>query len=213
MNTLKARGLLKLSFLCALCLAMTACQSIVRSDVSTFREEGAVLGEGTIFVSAADAVNADDKATTESLEFRFFKDKLTKRLQRAGYVPADKGTAQYHATLSYGVIRQEKDKPDTRVVIGGHFGYYPHYPRGSLLITDVSGTEFEYVREVNVLIDRVASGTNDSAPVLQVKAISLGRCEHLSVVYDEMLEAIFADLNRPNGSVVKVSVKGEANCP
>ncbi len=188
------------------CLAVIGCQSIVRSDVSTFRSEETALGEGSIYVKPG------NKEATESLEFRFYRDKLAKRLQRAGYTLAEKGAAQYEATLNYGVIRQEKDKPDTRVVVGGFWGYYPHYPRGSMLITDASGAEFEFVREVNLRIDRIVSG-DAREPVLEVKAASIGHCEHLTVVYDEMLEAIFSDLKRPNGSVVKVAVEGEARCP
>ncbi len=49
--------------------------------------------------------------------------------------------------------------------------------------------------------------------MLQVKASSVGHCKHMNVVFDEMLTAIFQNLERANGSVEKVKVKGDARCP
>lgn len=197
-NCLKTIALLLLS------VSLLACASLVRTDISTFSKDSSSISTGTIRVIAA------DKDETESLEFDYFKGKLENRLQSAGYTPVDSDDAEFIATLSYGVIRQEKDKPSSRVVIGGHFGHYPHYPHAPVFLSDFDYEEFEYVRELSLNIE---GSQETSTKLLQIKATSIGQCEHLTVVYDEMLEAIFRNLHRANGSVEKVLVRGEARCP
>lgn len=226
-----------------LALSAIGCQSIVRTDISTFRDEGAISALGTIRITSErltetaegnfvgqkhgsgdeniskdvkrEAVDEADRKTTDkvdsdSLEFSYYKDKLASRLQSAGYTFTDADDSEYLARLSYGVIRQEKDEPSSRVVIGGHFGHYLHYPHSPVFLSDFDNPKFEYVRELSFGVERLG---DSPAKIIQIKATSIGKCEHLTVVYDEMLEAVFSNLYRANGSVVKVSVKGDARCP
>jgi len=191
------------------CLLITACQSAVRTDIATYRDEQLTLIPGSV------RVVPDSEETSETLEFRYFKDKLEIRLGAAGFRAVEAETADYTARLGYSVSRQEKDKPNSRVFIGGHVGYYGgygHYPRGSVLIAD-GGDEFEYVRELAIAIDRAPAADGEAKQLLQVKATSVGRCEHLTVVYDEMLDAVFNNLMRADGSVEKVTINGDTRCP
>lgn len=237
------RKILKPFFLVLLTLSVFGCQSIVRTDISTFRDETARSAIGTIRItpenitvsalgeldeqkpgkadknSSQDKKNeagstaarkTTDKVDSSSLEFIYYKDKLAERLQSAGYALSDVDGSEYLATLAYGVIRQEKDEPSTRVVIGGHFGHYLHYPHSPIFLSDVDNPKFEYVRELSINIERLGESP---IKIMKIKATSVGRCEHLTVVYDEMLDAIFSNLYRANGSVEKVAVKGEARCP
>ena len=194
----------RLSILVVMSLLLAACQPAVRTDIATFRDEGLSLTPGSIVVVP------DSDETAQSLEFRYFKDKLAARFQAAGLSPEESDSTDYVARLGYSVSRQEKDQPNSRVYIGGHIGYhrYPHH--GSVLLSDV-GDEFEYVRELTIAVERRAS----EAPlqIVQVKAASVGQCEHLTVVYDEMLDAIFSNLLRADGSVEKVTIKGDTRCP
>ncbi len=187
-----------------LLISLSACQSIVRTDVSTFRSSEAALPIGTIFITGK------DEAESKSLEFTYYRDKLAERLRALGYTPVDVSEAKFKAVLSYGVLRQEKDEPHSRVVIGGTFGYYPYYPHGSILVTDLNDTEFEFVRDVSLSIESLG---DEKRKIIEIKASSVGHCEHLTVVYDEILDAIFSDVLRPNGSVQKVRIEGEARCP
>lgn len=198
-------SLAKKIFAVGLFIMLAACQSVVRTDIETYRKS-APLPSGSIYVTTVPAEES------KSLEFSFYRDKLAAKLVEAGFTPqptADDST-ELVATLSYGVLRQEKDEPNSRVIIGGHFGYYPYYPRASILVSDLDHQEFEFVRDVTLTITR-----NDDASeqLFQVKASSIGQCKHLNVVFDEMLEAIFQNLARENGSVEKVRVKGDARCP
>ncbi len=187
-----------------LLISLSACQSIVRTDVSTFRSSEVALPVGTILITGK-----DEKEST-SLEFKYYRDKLAERLSGLGYTPVDTADAAFKAVLSYGVLRQEKDEPHSRVVIGGTFGYYPYYPHSSILVSDFNDTEFEFVRDVSLSIESLSE---KNIKVIEIKASSVGHCEHLTVVYDEILDAIFKDVLRPNGSVQKVRVEGEARCP
>ncbi len=233
------RKILKPFSLVLLTLSVFGCQSIVRTDISTFRGETALTAIGTIRIApesltvtpAGDAEkqkpekgnanfsqdgknetarNIMNKVDSSSLEFIYYKDKLAKRLQSAGYTLSDADDSEYLATLAYGVIRQEKDEPSSRVVILGHFGHYLHYPHYPIFLSDVDNPKFEYVRELSFSIERLGESPTK---IMKIKATSTGRCEHLTVVYDEMLDAIFSNLYRANGSVEKVSIKGEARCP
>lgn len=238
------RKILKPFFLALLTLSVFGCQSIVRTDISTFRDENARSAIGSIriapmsFAAVADSeyeerkigaggdadASQDKKNETESnsaqsvakkvdsnsLEFIYYKDKLANRLRSAGYTLSDADSSEYLASFTYGVIRQEKDEPSSRVVIGGHFGHYLHYPHSPIFLSDVDNPKFEYVRELSFSIERMGDSPKK---IMQIKATSTGRCEHLTIVYDEMLDAIFSDLYRASGSVEKVSIAGDARCP
>ncbi len=186
-----------------LSLTLAACQPVVRTNIETFNDENRNFSAGSI------RVVGEDEPENPSLEFRYYKDKLEAKLADAGYQPTDAGDTSYLARLGYSVSRQEKNRPSSRVVIGGHIGGF--YPRSSILISDRIGNDFEYIREISLTLDEVVEG--EDVRVVQVKATSVGQCEHLTVVYDEMLEAIFTQLMRPNGSIVNVSVKGDVKCP
>lgn len=187
-------------------LLLSACQSIVRTDVATFHKEDAVFDSGSVVVLPKDGV------ATSNLEFAFYKTKLEQHLSDMGLSPTDSDDADFVARLGYSVSRQEQDKPNSRMLIGGHFGTPFRYGHSSIIMSDDLGAEFEYVREVSVVIERNGP-EQDPEQLLAVNASSIGKCEHLTVVYDEMLEAIFRDIRRPNGSVENIKVKGEAACP
>jgi len=201
--------ILSRAVLMACIFAISACSSVVRTDVQTFRDENASFSTGTIRV----ATESDE--APETLEFRYYKDKLEQRLSSLGYTPTEDENAQFIAKLGYSVSRQEKDKPHSRVLIGGQFGYgygYP-YSRGSVLLSDGGGAEFEYVRELSLAINQPEAAKKDSN-VIQIKAVSVGNCEHLTVVYDEMLDAIFANFMRSDGSIERIAIKdAEVACP
>lgn len=199
-----------------MCLLLGACETVIRAKVETFRNSSNALPLGTVRIEPADA------SLDASLEFKHYRDKLAERLMQLGYDVVEADNSEYIATLAYAVSRQEKDRPSSRVVVGGHFGYYSHYPRGSIFITDFNAKEFEYVRDVSLsLSESIApsqteiSNTNSQVAktIIEMRATSVGHCEHLTVVYDEMLEAIFSNMSRSNGSIDTVKVKGELRCP
>lgn len=191
-----------------LCLSLGACQSIVRTDIETFRANETALKAGRVLIVPMEKW----QSSGDSLEFKFYRDKLAAKLQSLGLTPVNTGDAEYLAKLGYRVSRQEKDDPHSRVLIGGHVGYGRFYPSTSLVLTDLNRERYEYVREVGLALETFENNA-DASKLVQVKATSIGGCQHLTVVYDEMLDAIFKDLWRENGSVVNVKTKGSARCP
>lgn len=186
------------------CLLM-ACQSMVSTDIETFRDERVSFEKGTIKVVPV------DKEIEESLEFRHFKVKLEERLNAMGYQTVQDGQSEYRAKLGYGVSRQEKDKPGSRVFLAGQLGYFGYRTHNSILISDSVGSEFEYVRQVTLAIDK-PSVDPKKGKVIQVSASSAGRCGYLTEVYDAILDAIFVNLMRADGSIDKVKVKSAVKC-
>ncbi|PCK08367.1 MAG: hypothetical protein COA42_09635 [Alteromonadaceae bacterium] len=202
----------RLAALLVVIVALSACETSVRSAVSTYRNEGFNFAAGSVLVVAEHAEQDD------SLEFAFFKQKLEERLVKVGYSIHPKGAAPegaaYLVKLSYHIDRQESDSHSSgRILYSGRIGH-----RNSIAGGYYGGhndRDFEYLREVNITIDRNTpeSSRSESDKFLQIRAQSAGRCEHLSVVFDEMLDAIFSNLLRANGSIEQVRVKGETQCP
>ena len=183
---------------------LSACQSTVRTSIQTFRNEQAPPPAGSVYIKSA----AGEENT--SLEFDFYKKKLAERLAGLGLQSTDNPQADYIATLGYAVSRQEKDEPNKRVYISGYYGYYPG--RTSMVMADSLGSDFEYLREVSLTIDKNENQNGADDKIVQVIASSEGECQHLTVVYDEMLDAIFSNLWRADGSLMHLTVKGETRC-
>lgn len=198
---------------------LAGCQSAVRTSIITYANPALATTPGSIKVVPAAGLQ-------DNLEFKHFKKGMEARLAKQGYQPTDADNAEFRAELNYAVSRQEKNNPRSRVMLGGHLGYYSHHPGGAVLITDDGGREYEYVREVSFAISKSAAtkkaetqSSENKTPVepaneiVRVNASSTGSCQYLTVVYDEMLDAIFSNLMRPDGSVVNLRVKGETRCP
>ena len=188
---------------------ITGCSTIVTSSISTFRNDELSLGKGTIWVTA------ESEELAETLEFRFYKTRLQEHLVKLGYSVAERADAEYVAYLGYGVEILEEDPSRGTVVWNAGYGYGRPSRYGHVIVTDTTDLRDLYVRHVEVRID-ANQPVDEEAPyknkLIQVKASSKGKCEHLSAVYDEILEAIFRNLDRTDGSIERVSVKGEAKC-
>ena len=188
-----------------LLLQLSACSSYVQTTISTFRDDTIAATLGSI------KVVPKDPSLTSSLEFRFYSEKLEARLAQMGYQVQD-GPTDYLASLDYRVQRREAENRGSAYILGElGGGYYSHH-RGTLVLTDRSGTAFEFERTLAIDIRKSPSSVGDSVQkLLELKAVSVGHCALLFEVYDEMLSAIFSNLMRPNGSVVRV--KTDANTP
>lgn len=190
---------LKFASLLALIAILSACQSSVRTKIETFRGD-TTASSGTVYIAPMGGEEND------TLEFDFYREKMALKFKSIGLMQSNKNDADYIATLGIGVSRQERDQPRSRVYVSGYWG---HYPRTGLVLTDDFGSEYEYVRELRLTLN---SNTNPQDKILQINASSEGECEHLSSVYDEMLDAVFANIWRANGSIVQINVKGSAKC-
>lgn len=203
-------AILRVCVLTACVILISACSSSVRTKISTFRDSAVPVGAGTIKVEPLDT------ALKGSLEFKYYKEGLEAKLQQAGYT-VQAGETQYVARLNYNVTRREAEQTQgTRIMVGT--GYAPRYSRTGLYFSDSFEKRFEFERMLVLVIADAAKAANvtegDNGPVnvLEITARSVGNCESLPIVYEEMLSAIFQELSRPNGSMRTVKVKGESRC-
>ncbi len=205
-NTLKNNGL-KILSLALLAMIVSGCASSVRTQLNTFMAPDTAFGEGTI------AVKAVDEQLQDSLEFALYRSKLEARLRNLGYTLAEPEEAAYIARLGYRVdeVQEQLYQPDVYFTTG--FGRY--YRRGGIgfMIDDRPDYREAYVRVLNLSITRAAVNAGDEPRrVYEVTAASQGSCPIVSVVFDEMLAAIFQNFPGDNGAVKSVTVRGDAGC-
>jgi hypothetical protein len=188
-------------------ILLSGCANTVRTQVSTFMAPEAAFGQGTIAVQPA------DEQLQDSLEFQLYKTKAESYLQQQGYRLAPPEQAQYIARLGYGVeeIKQNFRQPDIIFTTG--FGHY--YRRGGVGLTfsDYPRYEPEYLRRLALTITRTPDQpSGEPRRIYETTALSMGACPVMSVVFDEMLAAVFQNFPGENGSVKTVTVKGDASC-
>ncbi len=196
----------KAAFLFLIIVVTAACQPYVRTHITTYQNSDATPLTGDIFIKPPEVFKGS------ALEFSFYKKKLAQRLRAIGLTPVEDSSAPYVAVMQYGVTRQEKENPSPHLFWGGHYGFSRR--SGTTVIINDDSEEFENVRHLSLSIQHNTPAEGKSAEeLLNVSAQSTGSCGHLSVVIDEMLDAIFLELYRPDGSIKKVKVKGSARCP
>lgn len=212
----RTQRVLRLALLGSLCL-LSACAGSVWTTVSTYRADAGLPQKATIRIMPLVQINKVDDIDDgdaknqpfDKLEFNYFAGRLGERFAKAGLSPTASEAADLTVYLAYDVSRQEKS--DSRPVsMYGHLGYYYRY--GSVIVVDdVDRDRYEFLRKVKVSV--LQSGDADeSEPLLSLTAVSKGGCGHLASVYEEMLDAIFSNLNRPNGSVIKLKSKRLGPC-
>ncbi len=197
-----ARASLTMLMLTLVLGATTACSHRVYTKINAFRADTADIGRGPVVVRAA----SQDAA--ESLEFAYYKSRVEAALARIGYEPvADGGAAQYQAVVSYGVEQSEAEDGGLRTgfVTPGYTHSYG--ARVGVMVID-DNRDIEYVRRLNLTISRL----DPPQRLYEVSGYSRGRCGVFSVVFDEMLEAIFQDFPAESGSVRTIGVRGESRC-
>ncbi len=202
-----------ITFLLLLVGFISGCASTLETRVSTFRDESAVIGQGTI------KVVPDKSELTDSLEFGLYRQKLEQKLAALGYTPVE-DNPRYIAQLGYWVEEREvpDDGPRTSIgtsigtVFGGRVGVGTGITLGG-----GRGTETEYYRVITIAIEDNRSFPRDGKArqanrLVEIRASSAGSCGNLPVVFDQMLDAVFTDFMRPSGSTVTVEVPADSDC-
>lgn len=192
-------------------LLVSGCASSVQTKVNAFKAPNATLGSGTI------AVTALDEAIGQSLEFAHYRTQTESVLAHLGYTPVSPNQPHsYRAVLSFGVesAQIERSGPRTAWVTraypyyGFHYGFGHRYGSGLGVVVVDDGIDPGYLRRLSLAIENAESGER----LYEVTGFSVGRCGVMSVVFDEMLEAIVRDFPAADGSVRSVTVKGETKC-
>lgn len=182
-------------------LLSVGCAGVVRTQIHAFSGAPAEFTSGTIAVEAMDAMQG------KTLEFARYRARLEHKLVEQGYqVVAPGEPHNLVAQLGYHV-QETRGREHIRPGYMTHFRTSYYGPHTSLIVVD-DGGRTEYLRTVNLVIARGA----DRQRLYEVTGVSQGRCPVLSVVFDEMLEALFTDFPIPDGTVHSVRVRGDTRC-
>lgn len=193
--------------LAALALTFSGCASSVRTQLNTFMAPGTTFGEGTIAVQPA------DQSQQDSLEFQLYKDKVESRLTALGYALAPPEQADYIARLGYRVDEIQPNVRQPEVVFTTGFGRYYRHGGIGFMWGDGRDYEDEFLRRVTLTITRTPDQVGgEPRRVYEATALSQGACPVMSVVFDEMLAAVFREFPGDNGAVKTVTVRGDASC-
>lgn len=93
------------------------------------------------------------------------------------------------------------------------WGFGPYYRRHGWAYADPIDYRPAYQRTLSLSIARTPDTPAEKPQqVYEVKAASAGSCSMMSVVFDEMLAAIFHQFPGENGAVKTVRVEGETQC-
>jgi len=216
MPSLSARRWLTFSLIVISAL-LSACAGSVWTTVSTYRASDFLPPDAQLTIlplknekAEAQSESGDkEESSFDELEFKYFADILAKRFGQMGYRIAEGEASELEVYLIYDVERQKRN--DNRpLTVYGRFGYFYRY--GSVVfVDDVDRDQYEFVRKIKLKVVSV-NAEDESEPLLSLTAVSKGQCEHLASVYDEMLDAIFSNLNRPNGSVIRLQSKSVGPC-
>ena len=185
-------------FTIALLLTVTACSSIVTTSVSTFRAPESNSERSTIKISA------ENPKLKNSLEFEHYRNKLAKHLSAEGFSPTQEADAEWVALLDYRIEYHGEDTSRQKIYVGAATGYRSGLS-GGVVVTSPRELD-NYLREVIIKIGRNVKEPTVSDKLIEVYAKSQGNCEHLSVVFDEMLDAIFKNFMRDDGSVERINI-------
>lgn len=188
-------------------MLLSGCAGSVRTQLNTFMAPDTAFGQGTI------AVQPTQETLQDSLEYKLYRSKLENQLQALGYSLGEPETAVYIARLGYGVEDVEVDERHPNVVFTTGFGGY--YRRGGVgvLLSDGPRYDNEYLRSLSLSITRTPQTAGEEPRrVYEVTALSKGSCPIMSVVFDEMLAAVFQNFPGQNGAVKTVTVRGDASC-
>lgn len=203
MSSLMSRFVFTRLALVAVVSTFLGCAGVVRTQINAFSADPAEFGSGTIVVEALDPLEA------KTLEFAHYRARLERLLSEQGYSVLPAGQASDLVALLGYQVHETRGRDRARA------GYMTHYhtgffrPHHSLVVVD-DGGRTEYVRRVDFVITR---GEGEQAQRLyEVTGLSQGTCPVLSVVFDEMLEALFTDFPAPNGSVRTIRVRGDTRC-
>lgn len=199
---------LKFGVLISVLLA-SACSTTLNTHITTFKDQTVSSNTvGSVYIRPFEA----DKAG--SLEFSWYAEPLASRLETLGFSVVQDPGADFLVDLEYGVNRRgADDKNNNTVIISSGFGSFRHGSSLGVILDTNDDERYEYERVVNLRLLKRAS--NDSKAkdlsLLEVSAVSVGRCELLLPIYPAMLDAIFADFYRANGSTVRVKSSLDAD--
>ena len=207
---------LRMAGVAALLLALAACATPFRADVSRFQSQ-LPAPSGQTF-----AVVADDPEMTGGIEFGQYAKLVEQQLTQQGYTPvADPESAQLLVRFDYGVDKGRERIRSTGVSHSpywspwygyGRFGYWGPY-RGGLWSYGWHDPWFDngidshtvYTSGVDIKIDRRADGER----LFEGKSEAVSRSNKLQYLVPNLVEAMFTGFPGNSGEPVRITIAPE----
>lgn len=213
--------------LLSLILFISACSTLKVDTKTTAFYQQNYNSSGNIFVVSADI----DK--NNSLEFANYKKKIETQLAMVGYsIVNNANAAQYVAIVAYGIDNGKTsvvltpifgpyafytDEDDKRSAFPGRRYVMPQYAATSKpanLITLYTISFALDIVEAESLKPSYASieNKNQAKKVYESRVKSIGECDVIAGVFDQLLAAMFKDFPGENGKTKAQTIRYEGEC-
>ncbi len=188
--------------LVGLLFLLSACTATVRTHVVAFAADDQV-DLSTIAMVAPPSV--DDVP----LEYQHYGKAIISKLESLGFraLSENDPESQYVAYLKYSVVESESNGSQVYTGVVGRSYVRSSGPFVDVMVVDKNRRHF-YERRIEVVIAERQSNKR----VYEVSGTSYGQCGVLSVVFDEMLDAMFLDFPMDSGALKKIKTNGNASC-
>ncbi|MGS0740680.1 DUF4136 domain-containing protein [Glaciimonas sp. GG7] len=197
-----------------LCLLLTGCASVIRSDVTAFNEWPTDLPDKSFVFTHTDRQNND-------LEYRNYENLVRNALQQLGFTyaqPENSAHAQLKVALDYGMMSREVRVVEPVMMNPGYYAAPPFYGPGwgyrygpfydpfwydSPVVAQRESNFLLYTRHLNVTIARAG----DAKQLYDVTVVSDGRIGSLPMVMPYLIRSAFSDFPGKSGVPRRVELK------
>lgn len=192
---------MKIIFLLLVTLGLCSCAASVQTKLTAF---GSIdtLPQGSVYIAAT------NPEFGETLEFDHYRNITASAVDAWQLAPVmEESQAKYKLSLGFDVVEVNPKDDGVQTAL-----WLRTSPRMSLssnvILYDQNDKKRQYQRSVNLVLRSMS----DDKRLYEVTATSIGSCDVMTVVFDEMLEAIIKSFPLSSGSVKTVSVKGDSRC-
>ena len=177
---------------------MAGCAQNLRTKVTVFSHSAPLSGSVQVVAGAGVEPN--------SLEFAHYQAQLGAMLKKTGFTLAQ-AEPDFLAVMSYSVeeVTQQGEEWESTVWVRpgvNHLGF------GRAVVLEGPQRKRQFQREVTFYLQRAGSEQR----LYEARALSVGACDVLAVVFDEMAMALLEGYPRANGSIQTVAVAGDLRC-
>jgi len=205
---------LRLAVVPLLLLALAACTTGFRADVSRFQSQ-LPAPQGQTF-----AVVADDPALAGGLEFSQYAALVDAQMEKLGYREAAPGNAGLLVRFDYGVDNgRERSSGFSRdPFFSSWYGWRPYYGRSAYYRSRLWGYGWYdpffdddldmvtvYTSGIDLKIDRAADGQR----LFEGKAEAVSTSKRLQYLVPNLIEAMFTDFPGNSGETVRITIAPE----
>ncbi|WP_413691784.1 DUF4136 domain-containing protein [Psychromonas sp. KJ10-2] len=201
---------IKITALLTLIMLISACSSYSVDTTRTTFYQDQLTTTGSIYIATAEGL------PNNSLELASYKQKIANKLNTVGYrVISDITQADYIATIDYGInegntyiVTIPDTRPRSRLIHRGKFARIQHRDRHKKINSPTSNIVTTYNRVLALDI----TSAQDNSKVYESQVTSIGECEIMAGVFEQLLEAMFTDFPGENGKIRKASIPYQGEC-